>query len=63
MQVTLAPYKYLAEIPGKEVRSILINCFNKWLLIPSEQLKKIKEIIQMLHNASLLYVHFSLYYN
>lgn len=57
-QVTVAPYKYLAEIPGKEVRSMLISCFNKWLLIQPEQLKKIKEVIQMLHNASLLYVFF-----
>eukprot|EP00026_Physarum_polycephalum_P013489 Phypoly_transcript_13897.p1 GENE.Phypoly_transcript_13897~~Phypoly_transcript_13897.p1 ORF type:complete len:304 (+),score=34.00 Phypoly_transcript_13897:75-986(+) len=52
--VTIAPYKYLAEIPGKEVRSMLVNCFNKWLAIEPEQLKKITEIIQMLHNASLL---------
>lgn len=52
--VALEAYKYLAEIPGKEVRSVLISCFNKWLQTPHEKLKKIKEIVQMLHNASLL---------
>jgi len=52
--VTVAPYKYLAELPGKEVRSMLVSCFNKWLVIEAEQLRKITEIIQMLHNASLL---------
>jgi geranylgeranyl diphosphate synthase type 3 len=53
-EVILEPYKYLSEVPGKEVRALLIASFNKWLNIDDEQLHKIKMVIQMLHNASLL---------
>jgi geranylgeranyl diphosphate synthase type 3 len=53
-QVVLEPYKYLAEIPGKEVRTLLISSFNKWFQVGTEELKKVTELIQMLHNASLL---------
>jgi len=52
--VILEPYKYLCQIPGKEVRGILISAFNEWLHIEEIQLEKIRSIIRMLHNASLL---------
>eukprot|EP01113_Clastostelium_recurvatum_P045695 TRINITY_DN788_c0_g1_i1.p1 TRINITY_DN788_c0_g1~~TRINITY_DN788_c0_g1_i1.p1 ORF type:complete len:292 (-),score=54.27 TRINITY_DN788_c0_g1_i1:2088-2963(-) len=50
----LEPYRYLSEIPGKEVRSLLIASFNKWLEIEPANMREIKQIIGMLHNASLL---------
>jgi len=50
----LEPYNYLSEIPGKEVRSSLIASFNTWLKIDGVHMKEVKQIIQMLHNASLL---------
>lgn len=56
-KVILEPYKYLAEIPGKEVRGMLVSSFNNWLQVPADKLNKIKELIQMLHNSSLLYVY------
>eukprot|EP01112_Ceratiomyxa_fruticulosa_P012036 TRINITY_DN3313_c0_g2_i1.p1 TRINITY_DN3313_c0_g2~~TRINITY_DN3313_c0_g2_i1.p1 ORF type:complete len:293 (-),score=54.31 TRINITY_DN3313_c0_g2_i1:145-1023(-) len=50
----LEPYTYLSEVPGKEVRSHLISSFNKWLGLNKDIMLKIREIVQMLHNASLL---------
>ncbi|KAJ3326277.1 geranylgeranyl pyrophosphate synthetase [Boothiomyces sp. JEL0866] len=50
----LAPYEYLVENPGKDFRSKLIAAFNLWLQVPPEKLEQIKEIVAMLHTASLL---------
>jgi geranylgeranyl diphosphate synthase type 3 len=41
-------------VPGKEVRSHLIDAFNVWLNVPEEELDVIRQIVRMLHNASLL---------
>lgn len=48
------PFTYIQELPGKNIRSRLSVAFNHWLRIPQEKLKQIGEIVQMLHNASLL---------
>lgn len=50
----LAPYDYLRQHPGKDIRSLLIHAFDGWLNIPKSSLDVIKEIIGMLHTASLL---------
>lgn len=50
----LEPYSYIAGIPGKGVRPVLIEALQLWLCIPEDKLEEIKEIVQMLHNASLL---------
>lgn len=50
------PYNYLSSIPGKEIRSKLIEAFNVWLDVPKEDLGIIKNVVRMLHTASLLYV-------
>lgn len=50
----LEPFQYLCEIPGKDVRGSLIDCFQEWLRIPEETIHVIKDIIASLHNASLL---------
>ncbi|KAH8930454.1 terpenoid synthase [Atractiella rhizophila] len=50
----LEPFNYLAAIPGKEFRSALIDAFNAWLKVENETLDRIKRIVGMLHNASLL---------
>jgi geranylgeranyl pyrophosphate synthase len=55
-RILLEPYNYLMEVPGKNVRSVLIHAFNKWLRIPSDKLAAIEEVVNMLHTASLLYV-------
>ncbi|GFR92131.1 geranylgeranyl pyrophosphate synthase-like [Elysia marginata] len=53
-QILLAPYRYICQIPGKQVRSKLIAAFNLWLKIPDEKIKIISDVIQMLHNSSLM---------
>ena len=53
-EVLMAPYNYLAAVPGKDVRGTMMNVFQDWLQIDSEKLVLIKEIIGSLHNASLL---------
>ncbi|KAL9655921.1 hypothetical protein ABK040_007542 [Willaertia magna] len=51
----LDPYFYLVNTTnGKGIRSKLIDAFNIWLKVPKEQLEIIKNIIDKLHNASLL---------
>uniref|UniRef100_A0A7S4QMV0 Geranylgeranyl diphosphate synthase n=4 Tax=Ditylum brightwellii TaxID=49249 RepID=A0A7S4QMV0_9STRA len=51
----LESYRYIANMPGKNVRGKLIDCFQLWLNVDSESvLTEIKEIISDLHNASLM---------
>ncbi|XP_037044778.1 geranylgeranyl pyrophosphate synthase isoform X2 [Bradysia coprophila] len=52
--ILLQPFVYIQQIPGKNVRAKLAIAFNYWLNIPDDKLKKIGEIVQMLHNSSLL---------
>eukprot|EP00051_Salpingoeca_urceolata_P016347 m.216453 g.216453 ORF g.216453 m.216453 type:complete len:318 (-) comp18654_c2_seq12:3169-4122(-) len=53
-QVLQEPFEYLASVPGKEVRSTLIEAFNLWLQIPNDKLDVVKRVTKMLHNASLM---------
>lgn len=48
------PYDYLIQKPGKGVRIKLVKAFNYWLNIPQDKVDVICEVIQMLHNSSLL---------
>ncbi|CAF0989864.1 unnamed protein product [Adineta steineri] len=50
----LEPFNYLKSLPGKNVRSKLIEAFNYWFQVSEEKFKIIDEIMSMLHNASLL---------
>ncbi|XKL59856.1 hypothetical protein PGB90_000872 [Kerria lacca] len=50
----LQPYLYILQVPGKLIRAKLAHAFNFWLQIPPEKLTVVSEIVQMLHNASLL---------
>lgn len=51
---TLEPFLYIADLPGKDVRGKLVECFNTWLCISEERISDVKQIIGALHNASLL---------
>lgn len=48
------PYNYITSDKGKEVRVKMIEAFNQWTELTSEQLEVVKSITQKLHNASLL---------
>ena len=50
----LEPYSHIVKLAGKNIRNKLMAGFNQWLCVPEEKIRIIEEIIQMLHNASLL---------
>ncbi|CAB3226549.1 unnamed protein product [Arctia plantaginis] len=50
----LMPYTYIQQVPGKQIRQKLASAFNYWLKISEEKLKAVGEIVQILHNSSLL---------
>ncbi|KAJ8944675.1 hypothetical protein NQ318_015883 [Aromia moschata] len=50
----LEPFNYILQVPGKNIRSKLAKAFNYWLHIPDEKLAQITDIVQILHNSSLL---------
>ncbi|CAG9856387.1 unnamed protein product [Phyllotreta striolata] len=50
----LEPFSYILQVPGKNIRSKLASAFNYWLHIPDEKLSQITDIVQILHNSSLL---------
>jgi len=50
----LEPYSHILSVPGKNIRGKLIRGFNSWMMVEDSKLKAIGEIVQMLHNASLL---------
>lgn len=52
--ILMEPYTYLASVPGKDIRSRLIEAFDIWLQVPSDRLAIIKQVVEMLHTASLL---------
>ncbi|EGD80625.1 quemao protein [Salpingoeca rosetta] len=53
-EILQEPYNYITQIPGKDIRSQLIQAFNLWLKVPDDKLSKIKSVTKILHNASLL---------
>ncbi|XP_019625389.1 PREDICTED: geranylgeranyl pyrophosphate synthase-like [Branchiostoma belcheri] len=53
-RILMEPYEYICQVPGKQIRLQLIEAFNYWLQIPQDKLQTISNVVQMLHNASLL---------
>ncbi|KAF4518940.1 hypothetical protein B566_EDAN007726 [Ephemera danica] len=50
----LQPFAYILQVPGKQIRAKLAQAFNYWLKIPIDKLLVVGDIVQMLHNSSLL---------
>ncbi|XP_045765925.1 geranylgeranyl pyrophosphate synthase-like [Maniola jurtina] len=50
----LMPFTYIQQVPGKQIRAKLTLAFNYWLKVSDDKLRAIGEIVQMLHNSSLL---------
>ncbi|XP_072940140.1 terpene synthase-like [Epargyreus clarus] len=50
----LMPFTYIQQVPGKQIRAKLTLAFNYWLKVSDTKLRAIGEIVQMLHNSSLL---------
>ena len=53
-QAILEPFTHIAAVPGKDFRGQMIESFNTWLDVPADKLHTISQVINMLHNASLL---------
>jgi len=53
-RLLLEPYSHILSVPGKNIRGKLIAGFNTWMKVDQEKIKVIEEIVEMLHNASLL---------
>jgi len=53
-KILLQPFEYICSLPGKQIRSKLALAFNHWLEVPLETLDKVCDIVELLHNASLL---------
>lgn len=47
----------MLHVPGKNIRSLLIDVFQQWLKIPEDVLVKIRDIINSLHVSSLMQVN------
>ncbi|KAI0448819.1 geranylgeranyl pyrophosphate synthase [Xylaria acuta] len=52
--VVLQPWRYLTSLPSKGFRDQAVDSLNTWLKVPSKTAQKIKEVVKMLHNASLM---------
>ncbi|KAG2005097.1 hypothetical protein GB937_009054 [Aspergillus fischeri] len=49
-----APIHYICSMPSKGVRSRMIEAFNYWLEVDETSLTKIRRLVDLLHNASLI---------
>ncbi|XP_011883338.1 PREDICTED: geranylgeranyl pyrophosphate synthase isoform X1 [Vollenhovia emeryi] len=50
----LEPIRYILQVPGKQIRAKLAQAFNYWLRISDDRLQAIDDIVNMLHNSSIL---------
>lgn len=50
----LEPFNYTSSVPGKDMRTQLIEAFDLWLKVPKEKKEIIARIVNMLHTASLM---------
>ncbi|RBA09728.1 geranylgeranyl pyrophosphate synthase [Fusarium proliferatum] len=54
LKVADSPYKYILAVPSKGVRGAFIDSLNGWLDVPEDKAQVIKDVIDMLHNSSLI---------
>lgn len=53
-KLLLEPMLYLMQVPSKNIRKKLLHSFNLWTKVSHDKVDSIAEIVQLLHNASLL---------
>lgn len=52
----LQPQAYLEMMPSKGVRNAVIDGLEVWYQVPEKSLAVIREIVNLLHSSSLMYV-------
>ena len=52
----MEPYTYLLKQSGKGFCENLSIAFNYWCKIKSDKMSLINEVVEMVHNSTLLYV-------
>ncbi|XP_054009287.1 terpene synthase-like isoform X1 [Hylaeus anthracinus] len=52
--ILLQPFNYILKLPGKQIRSLLASAFNLWLKIPQDKVDSINDIVNIVHNYTLL---------
>ncbi|KZL76602.1 geranylgeranyl pyrophosphate synthetase [Colletotrichum incanum] len=52
--VISAPIQYVQSLPSKGFRTTLIDCLNRWLEVPQQEMECIKKVINSLHDSSLI---------
>ncbi|GKT46158.1 fusicoccadiene synthase [Colletotrichum spaethianum] len=52
--VISAPIQYVQSLPSKGFRVTLIDCLNRWLEVPQQDMECIKKVINSLHDSSLI---------
>ncbi len=50
----MEPFAYLCQLPGKDIRSRMVDAYNVWLQVDPAILDLVKKVVTMLHNGSLL---------
>jgi geranylgeranyl diphosphate synthase type 3 len=58
----LDPFAYTASHPGKGVRARLFGAFNVWMNVPQAEMEIIEKVVSMLHDASLMWAIFFIYF-
>lgn len=48
------PFEYVNSLPSKGVREAFIDALNVWMVLPDHLVSQLKNIIQTLHNTSLM---------
>lgn len=56
-KMVLEPYSYIESMPSKGVRNSAIDGLEVWYQVPEKSLAVIRDIVNMLHSSSLMYVH------
>ncbi|RAH65480.1 FPP/GGPP synthase family protein [Aspergillus aculeatinus CBS 121060] len=49
-----APKEYISNLPSKNVRAMLLAALNVWFHLPAAMLAGLTEVVNQLHNASLI---------
>lgn len=50
----IAPAQYIASLPSKNIRTMLVDALNVWFQLAPKELQVIKEIVTDLHNSTLI---------